>query len=78
MANNKPSSIAMVKSKITVKMKVVSNTQTSALEFFNKERKVRHSLMLYDTITNTPARQAIGICLVKGPRNKRISNKTTA
>ena len=73
-----PTSIAIVRSKITVRKKVTSNTDTSLFGFFISERNVRHSLILYETIINTPARQAIGICLVNGPKKSKISNNTIA
>ena len=78
MAISNPTSIAIVRSKITVRKKVTSNTDTSLFGFFISERNVRHSLILYETIINTPARQAIGICLVNGPKKSKISNNTIA
>ena len=74
----KPHSIATVKSKITVRKKVMSNTDTSDLGFFSKPLNVRQLLMLYDTITNTPAKQAIGMYCANGIKSNRMSNNTTA
>ena len=77
-AITKPTSMAIVRSKIMVRKKVISNTVTSDLGFFSNALNVRHSLILYDTMTNTPARQAIGMYCARGIRNRRISNKTIA
>ena len=46
MASSRPISMAMVRSKMTVRKKVESSTATSLRGFFNSDRKVRHSLML--------------------------------
>ena len=46
---------------MTVSKKVMNNTITSLLGFFISCMKVRQPLMLYDTITSTPARHDIGI-----------------
>ena len=70
--------MAMVRSKMTVRKKVTSSTMTSDLEFLSSEPKVRHPLMLYDTITSTPARQAMGMCLASGMRKSMMSSSTTA
>ena len=45
-AMSKPTSIATVKSKITVKKKVINNTVTSDFGFFSNALKVRQPLML--------------------------------
>ena len=60
-AMSSPTSMAMVRSKMTVSRKVMKSTATSLLGFFMICRKVRQPLMLYDTTTSTPARQAMGI-----------------
>ena len=73
-----PHSMAMVKSKITVRKNVINKTVTSDLGFFNKALKVRQPLMLYDTITSTPAKQAIGMYCANGIRSRRISSNTAA
>ncbi len=78
MASNSPTSMAMVRSNTTVRINVVSKTASVPPDCLTSERNVRHSLMLYATTTSTPARQAIGICLVRSPKNNRISNRTTA
>lgn len=46
MAIKRPISIAIVRSKITVRKKVTNKTDTSLFGFFIKERNVRHSLIL--------------------------------
>ena len=45
-AMTRPTSIAMVKSKITVRKKVISNTVTSDFGFFSNALNVRHPLIL--------------------------------
>ena len=77
-ASIRPTAIATVRSKITVRKKVMSNTVTSDFGFFSNALNVLQPLMLYDTTTSTPARQAIGIYCAKGMRNSKISSKTPA
>ena len=70
--------MATVRSMMTVSRKVTNSTATSERGFFIRARNVRHSLMLYDTTTSTPARQAIGIYCASGIRKRKISSSTTA
>ena len=77
-ASTSPTSMATVRSMMTVSRKVTNSTATSERGFFIRARNVRHSLMLYDTTTSTPARQAIGIYCASGIRNRKISSSTTA
>jgi hypothetical protein len=72
-ARSRPTAIATVRSKITVRKKVIRSTMTSDFGFFRRAVKDLHPLMLYETTTKTPARQAIGINLANGMRNSRIS-----
>ena len=60
-AMSRPTSMAIVRSKITVSRKVIISTVMSLFGFFISWRKVRQPLMLYDTTTSTPARHAMGI-----------------
>ena len=72
-----PISIASVRSKITVRKKVVSKTITSLFGAFNNSLNDRHSLILYETITSIAARVAIGIRLAMLPREIIISNNVS-
>ena len=64
-----PTSMAIVRSKITVSRNVTNSTSTSDLGFFISAENARQPLMLYDTTTSTPARQAIGMYCASGIRN---------
>ncbi len=46
MASSSPISMAMVRSKMTVRRKVTMRTEMSLLGFLNMPRTVRHPLML--------------------------------
>ena len=77
-AHIKPTSMAIVKSKMMVRKKVIKRTVTSLLGFFINARNERQPLMPYDTTTKTPAKQAIGINLARGIKKRKMSNNTTA
>ena len=70
--------MAMVRSNIMVRKNVISSTATSLLGFFISSVNERHPDMPYDTITSTPARQAMGIYCASGMRNRNISMSTAA
>ena len=54
-------SMATVRSIITVRKKVISNTAISAQSPLSRYLKVLHSLMLYATITSMAARAESGM-----------------
>ena len=70
--------MAIVKSKSTVSRKVMSSTATSLFGLASSSRNVRQPLMLYDTTTSTPARQAIGMYCASGMKTRKISSRTAA
>ena len=61
MDSRRPSSIAMVRSKSTVRKKVTASTAISLFGPRSEARTERHPLMLYEMTTSTPERQAIGM-----------------
>ena len=73
-----PTSMATVRSKMMVRKNVMSSTVTSLLGFFISATNERHPHIPYDTITSTPARQAIGMYLASGMRKRKMSSNTTA
>ena len=73
-----PISIAKIKSKNTVRKKVVSNTTTSILLLLNNAKKWCHSPICQATTINIPAKQESGINLATGAINNIINNKTIA
>ena len=74
----RPNSIAIVKSKITVKRNVMISTAKSDLGFFASILNVRQPLMLYDTMISTAARHGIGIKPTNLPNRSSTRSSTTA
>ena len=77
-AMTSPVSMATVKSKMTVRKNVMSKTVTSDLGLRKSPLKTRHPLILYETITKTPARHAIGIYCARGMRKSKINKRIMA
>ena len=73
-----PNSMAMVRSKTMVRKNVSNRTVTSLFGLRSIAKNDRQPLILYDTTTSTPARQAMGIYCASGMRNRKMSNSTTA
>ena len=72
-----PTSIAMVRSKMTVSNSVVNMMAALMREWWQMERMERHPLMLYDTIISTPARHGIGMAPTKPPKKSSTNSNTT-
>ena len=66
-----PTSMAAVKVEDNGRKKVISRTATSDLGFFNNPLNLSIHFILLETITSTPARQAIhGIYCANGIQEK--------
>ena len=64
--------------KITVSANVRTRTVMPVhFSLLQRETNFRHSLILYATIINTPAKQGIGIMLTKPPKKSNTRSNTT-
>ena len=77
IAITRPTSMAIVRSKNTVRSNVTKSTLVPDIELLHIDLMVLQPLMLYATITSTPARHGIGISSTILPRNSRTNNSTS-
>ena len=78
IASTTPTSMATVRSTMTVRKKVMRRTATSDLSPRSRYLNVLHSLMLYATCTRIAARHESGIYTAYGIRNRYMSRSTAA